>query len=70
MLRRLNDSLEVDSRLFREDIRGSREWARALHHGGHLTAEHHLDLQEALDKATCYLIYTITIIKKPTLISI
>jgi len=35
----LNLSLPVDQRLWREDIRGSKAWARALGRAGVLTAE-------------------------------
>ncbi|XP_073944066.1 argininosuccinate lyase isoform X1 [Choristoneura fumiferana] len=48
VLRRLNDSLSVDSRLYREDIRGSRAWADELHRSGHLAAEDHGDIQRGL----------------------
>lgn len=40
----------MDSRLFREDVRGSREWARALHSAGHLAAENHKAIQDGLNK--------------------
>src|SRR4029077_4802332 len=41
-------SLEVDSRLFREDIAGSRAWAKALVRAGVLTPEEQLRIDLAL----------------------
>ncbi|KAF9802389.1 hypothetical protein SFRURICE_009071 [Spodoptera frugiperda] len=49
VLRRLNDSLAVDTRLFREDIQGSRCWASELHQSGHLSAEDNKSIQEGLN---------------------
>ncbi|XP_063821712.1 argininosuccinate lyase [Ostrinia nubilalis] len=50
VLRRLNDSLSVDSRLYREDIRGSQCWARELHRSGLLSHDDHQAIQEGLAK--------------------
>ncbi|KAL0893828.1 hypothetical protein ABMA27_013953 [Loxostege sticticalis] len=50
VLRRLNDSLAVDSRLYREDIRGSQAWAKELHRSGHLSNEDHQAIQDGLAK--------------------
>lgn len=50
MLRRLNDSLGVDVRLFREDIRGSKAWAAELHRSGHLSEDDNRSIQQGLDK--------------------
>ncbi|XP_063359517.1 argininosuccinate lyase [Cydia amplana] len=50
VLRRLNDSLAVDSRLYREDIAGSRAWARELHRSGHLSEQDNSAIQSGLDK--------------------
>ncbi|XP_023944030.2 argininosuccinate lyase [Bicyclus anynana] len=50
VLRRLNDSLGVDVRLFREDVRGSKAWATELHRSGHLTIEDYESIQHGLDK--------------------
>ncbi|CAH0406534.1 unnamed protein product [Chilo suppressalis] len=50
VLRRLNDSLSVDSRLYREDVIGSKAWARELFRSGHLSKEDHDALQSGLDK--------------------
>ena len=41
-------SLDVDSRLFREDIAGSRAWAKALVRAGVLTPEEQLRIDLAL----------------------
>src|SRR5207245_8041980 len=41
-------SLAVDSRLFREDIAGSRAWAKALVRAGVLTPEEQLRIDRAL----------------------
>nr|XP_021181355.2 argininosuccinate lyase [Helicoverpa armigera] len=49
VLRRLNDSLSIDSRLFREDIQGSRCWAAELHRSGHLTEEDNKAIQDGLN---------------------
>lgn len=46
----LNRSLGVDGRLWREDIRGSRAWARGLLRAGVLTDEEHEALQEGLER--------------------
>jgi argininosuccinate lyase len=43
-------SLDVDSRLFREDIAGSRAWAKALVRAGVLTGEEQLRIDEALEE--------------------
>jgi len=45
----LNLSLAVDGRLWREDVRGSRAWARALLGAGVLDEEEHTTLQRGLD---------------------
>lgn len=50
MLRRLNDSLGVDVRLFREDIRGSKAWATELQRSGHLSEDDNGSIQQGLDK--------------------
>ncbi|XP_004924868.2 uncharacterized protein LOC101743306 [Bombyx mori] len=49
VLRRLNDSLPVDFRLFREDIQGSRAWAEELFQSHHLSANDNLAIQKGLD---------------------
>ncbi|XP_049867311.1 argininosuccinate lyase isoform X2 [Pectinophora gossypiella] len=49
VLRRLNDSLAVDSRLFRQDIRGSQCWARELNRSGHLNDQDHKAIQHGLN---------------------
>lgn len=46
----LNRSLDVDGRLWREDVRGSRAWARALLGAGVLTDEEHEALQQGLGR--------------------
>ena len=46
----LNRSLDVDGRLWREDIRGSRAWARALGAAGVLTPEEVERLDRGLEK--------------------
>jgi argininosuccinate lyase len=58
VLRRLNDSLVVDSRLYQEDIRGSKAWAQELHSSGHLSLEDHKAIQEGLDKVNAEKIST------------
>ncbi|CAH0748163.1 unnamed protein product [Diatraea saccharalis] len=50
VLKRLNDSLGVDSRLYREDVFGSKAWARELFRSGHLSQNDHDALQSGLDK--------------------
>ncbi|KAM3963586.1 argininosuccinate lyase [Aphomia sociella] len=50
VLRRLNDSLPVDSRLFREDIQGSHGWAQELHSSGHLSDDDYHAIKEGLNK--------------------
>ncbi|XP_013186514.1 argininosuccinate lyase [Amyelois transitella] len=50
VLRRLNDSLSVDSRLFREDIRGSQGWALELQRNGQLGNEDYLAIKKGLEK--------------------
>ncbi|KAL4703012.1 hypothetical protein ACJJTC_009998 [Scirpophaga incertulas] len=50
VLRRLNDSLAVDCRLYEEDIRGSKSWAQELHVSGHLSKEDNDSIQEGLCK--------------------
>src|SRR5690606_8166307 len=45
----LNLSLDVDRRLWREDLRGSRAWARALAGAGVLTADEADRLVAGLD---------------------
>lgn len=50
VLRRLNDSLPVDSRLYREDIRGSKAWAAELHLIGHLSTKDNEAIQRGLDE--------------------
>lgn len=50
MLRRLNDSLPIDSRLYREDIRGSKAWAAELHLIGHLSTKDNEAIQRGLDE--------------------
>lgn len=50
MLRRLNDSLAVDARLYREDLQGSRGWARELHRSGYISDEDHSAIQLGLNK--------------------
>ncbi|XP_045785172.1 argininosuccinate lyase [Maniola jurtina] len=49
VLRRLNDSLSVDVRLFREDIRGSKAWAAELYRSGHLSEDDNKSIQQGLD---------------------
>lgn len=46
----LNRSLDVDQRLWREDVRGSRAWAKALVGAGVLSPEEHEALQVGLDR--------------------
>ncbi|MGI9189485.1 MAG: lyase family protein, partial [Longimicrobiaceae bacterium] len=48
-LDRLNRSLPVDRRLWREDLAGSRAWIAALAAAGVLTADEHTELREGLD---------------------
>ncbi|XP_072943548.1 argininosuccinate lyase [Epargyreus clarus] len=50
VLRRLNDSLGVDVRLYREDIRGSKAWAQELHRSGHLSDTDNQAIQTGLEK--------------------
>lgn len=66
VLRRLNDSLAVDTRLFREDVQGSRCWAAELHRSGHLSAEDNKSIQEGLNLVLYDLM---TIVKSSLLIS-
>ncbi|HET8655073.1 MAG TPA: argininosuccinate lyase [Longimicrobiaceae bacterium] len=47
---RLNRSLPVDRRLWREDIEGSRAWATALASGGVITREESAALVDGLDR--------------------
>ncbi|CAK1552094.1 unnamed protein product [Leptosia nina] len=49
-LRRLNDSLSVDIRLYREDINGSRAWARELNLCKHISAEIYEAIVNGLNK--------------------
>ncbi|XP_053625372.1 argininosuccinate lyase isoform X2 [Plodia interpunctella] len=49
-LRRLNDSLAVDCRMFREDISGSQGWALELHRSGHLNDDDYLAIKQGLQK--------------------
>lgn len=46
---RLNRSLPVDNRLWREDVRGSRAWAAALGSAGVITADEASRLREGLE---------------------
>ena len=46
----LNRSLDVDGRLWREDVRGSLAWADALHGAGVLSGEEHAALREGLER--------------------
>ena len=46
----LNRSLDVDGRLWRQDIRGSRAWARALAGATVLTSDEAASLLEGLDR--------------------
>ncbi|XP_026757718.2 argininosuccinate lyase [Galleria mellonella] len=48
VLRRLNDSLPVDFRLFHEDIRGSQAWAHELHRSGHLSDDDYYAIENGL----------------------
>lgn len=48
LFRAINDSLPVDYRLARQDIRGSIAWARAIHKAGVLSAEELKALEGAL----------------------
>ncbi|XP_059054255.1 argininosuccinate lyase [Achroia grisella] len=50
VLRRLNDSLPIDCRLFREDIRGSQGWAHELHRSGHLSDDDYNAIEYGLRK--------------------
>ncbi|CAB3236414.1 unnamed protein product [Arctia plantaginis] len=50
VLRRLNDSLPIDSRLFREDIQGSRAWAAEQNLSGFLSKDDHEAIQDGLNK--------------------
>ena len=47
---RLNLSLDVDFRLWREDIRGSRAWAKALGRAGVLTHDEVAELEAGLGR--------------------
>jgi argininosuccinate lyase/argininosuccinate synthase len=47
---RVNRSLPVDARLWREDIRGSRAWTRGLRAAGVLAADEEAGLLEGLDR--------------------
>ncbi|XP_022114401.2 argininosuccinate lyase [Pieris rapae] len=49
-LKHLNDSLSVDSRLFAEDIRGSRAWAKELNLSKHISDDIYTAIVEGLDK--------------------
>ncbi|MEX1257985.1 MAG: argininosuccinate lyase [Gemmatimonadota bacterium] len=51
----LNRSLDVDGRLWREDIRGSRAWARALVGAGVLTAVEGARIEEGLTAVEAHL---------------
>lgn len=57
MLRRLNDSLSIDARLFREDIKGSKAWAAELHESGYLSKDDNESIQMGLDNVSDMLIY-------------
>lgn len=46
----LNLSLDVDGRLWLQDIQGSQAWARALHRAGVITEEEHTRLQDGLTR--------------------
>ena len=46
----LNNSLGVDRRLWREDVEGSRAWARGLLGAGVLSDPEHAEIQEGLDR--------------------
>jgi len=48
----LNLSLDVDGRLWREDLRGSQAWARAIWGAGVLSEEEHALLQVGLTRVT------------------
>lgn len=50
LFREINDSLGFDYRLAREDVRGSRAWARALERAGVLTPTERASLDAALAK--------------------
>ncbi|XP_041976858.1 argininosuccinate lyase isoform X2 [Aricia agestis] len=50
VLRRLNDSLAVDSRLYKEDIINSKAWANELHISGHLSNEDNHCIQKGLEQ--------------------
>lgn len=50
VLRRLNDSLPIDCRLYREDIQGSRAWAKEQNLSGHLADDDHEAIQDGLNK--------------------
>ena len=54
-MRALNLSLDVDRRLWREDVRGSRAWARALAGAGVLTEEETRRLDEGLARVAARL---------------
>ncbi|XP_013146330.1 PREDICTED: argininosuccinate lyase [Papilio polytes] len=50
VLRRLNDSLGVDVRLYQQDIRGSIAWARELNHCGYITDDDYEAIHQGLKK--------------------
>lgn len=54
VLRRLNDSLPVDSRLFLEDIKGSRGWAEELFRSNHIDYDNQKSIQEGLNKVSSF----------------
>ncbi|CAH2074068.1 unnamed protein product, partial [Iphiclides podalirius] len=50
VLRRLNDSLPVDVRLYRQDIRGSQAWARELNQSGFISNDDYKAIRDGLTK--------------------
>ncbi|XP_068629719.1 argininosuccinate lyase [Battus philenor] len=50
VLRRLNDSLKVDVRLYQQDIRGSQAWARELYDSGYISDVDYNAIHEGLKK--------------------
>ncbi|CAG4981258.1 unnamed protein product [Parnassius apollo] len=50
LLRRMNDSLTVDVRLYQQDIKGSHAWAHELHLSGYISDADYKSIQEGLKK--------------------
>ncbi|GBP10880.1 Argininosuccinate lyase [Eumeta japonica] len=52
VMRRLNDSLPVDCRLYQEDVQQSREWARALHDAELLSRDDFDSIRRGLEEVS------------------